>query len=181
MGCPSATAPPFGLTFAGSSARSLVTAMACTAKASFDSITSMSAGLSPAFPNTRRPAGTRAEPHHFRRDARVRVGHQPGHRLHSGFLCKRRIHENHRGARIIDAGSVAGCHGAAFPLEHGLELRHVLGLHFLAHMLVGGELLHALAGLELDRNDLALEPALVHGPGRPTMGFDRELVLLLAA
>src|ERR1044072_3786724 len=77
IGWPSATAPPLALTFAGSRPRSLVTAIACTAKASFDSITSMSAGLSPALfgpPPTPPAAGPGTRPRRQGK-GRVRLDH----------------------------------------------------------------------------------------------------------
>ena len=62
IGWPRATAPPFGFTLAGSRPSCFVTVMACTAKASLDSITSMSAGLRPDFSNTRLTAGIGPRP-----------------------------------------------------------------------------------------------------------------------
>src|ERR1035438_9256040 len=52
-GCPNAIAPPFGFTFSGSSPASLITASDCAAKASFNSITSMSESFSPAVIHSR--------------------------------------------------------------------------------------------------------------------------------
>src|SRR5712671_2147972 len=99
MGWPSATAPPLGFTFAGSSPRSFVTAIACTANASLDSITSMSAGLRPAFSKTFLTAG-------------VGIGDEPRHRLQFVLFRERRRSQNKRGARVVDAGSIARRHGA---------------------------------------------------------------------
>ena len=48
IGCPKAMAPPFGLVFSFGKASSLATAKACAAKASLDSITSISSTLRPA-------------------------------------------------------------------------------------------------------------------------------------
>ena len=47
-------------------------------------------------------------------------------------------------------------------------------------MLVGGELLDAFARFELDRHDLRIEIAAVDRAGGLLVGFNRELVLLLA-
>ena len=58
MGCPSATAPPFGLVFSGGRSRSFITARACAAKASLASMTSMSPSFSPALASALRTAGT---------------------------------------------------------------------------------------------------------------------------
>jgi hypothetical protein len=57
-GWPSAMAPPFGFTRAGSSPSTLLTASACAAKASFDSIRSKSASVSPV----RASSAARPEP-----------------------------------------------------------------------------------------------------------------------
>ncbi len=63
-GCPSAIAPPFGLTRASSSASpwSRVTASACAANASFNSITAISSSLSFASESTLRIAGDGPKP-----------------------------------------------------------------------------------------------------------------------
>ena len=50
-GWPSAIAPPFGFTRAASSPKALLTAKACAAKASLDSITSKSSTVRPVFCN----------------------------------------------------------------------------------------------------------------------------------
>src|SRR3954447_22493734 len=58
IGCPRATAPPFGLTLAGSRSSSFMTARAWAAKASLSSMTPMSSRLSPALSSARLTAGT---------------------------------------------------------------------------------------------------------------------------
>ena len=57
-GWPSAIAPPFGFTLAGSSSRSFITASDCAANASFSSITSTSSSDRPALSSALRVAGT---------------------------------------------------------------------------------------------------------------------------
>ncbi len=57
-GWPSAMAPPFGFTLAGSRPSPLVTASACAAKASFDSITSKSSTVRPVRASSFSTAGT---------------------------------------------------------------------------------------------------------------------------
>ncbi|MCY1516425.1 hypothetical protein D9M68_510540 [compost metagenome] len=57
-GWPSEMPEPFGFTLAGSKPSSLMTAQACAANASFDSITSKSLTFSPVRSSTLRVAGT---------------------------------------------------------------------------------------------------------------------------
>src|SRR5260221_591877 len=117
--------------------------------------------------------------HELRLKARVRIGDEPRQRLGAGVLRRLRLHQHDRRRGIIEARRVAGRDRAVL-LEHGLELRHVRHARFLAHMLVGGELLHAFARLELDRNDLAVEVLAVHRLGGAAMRIHAVLVLLLA-
>ena len=48
-GCPSAIAPPFTFTISGFSPNSFITATACDANASFNSICSMSSNFNPTY------------------------------------------------------------------------------------------------------------------------------------
>ena len=94
-------------------------------------------------------------------------------------LRRLRVHEHHGCRRIVDARGVRRGHRAVL-LEHRLQLRHVFHAGIRAHMLVGGELLHALLAFQLDRHDLLAEVAGLHRARRPPVRFDGELVLLLA-
>src|SRR6266481_4013419 len=98
-GWPIAIAPPLTLTFEVSQPRSLLTAQACAAKASFASIRSRSAMLQPAFFSAARDAG-------------MRPGHDPGQRLLAFLGRLLGGHQDDRSGAVIDAGGAAGGHGA---------------------------------------------------------------------
>src|SRR3546814_8357787 len=65
-------------------------------------------------------------------------------------------------------------------VEGRAQLRHVVKAGVRAHMLVGVEHGHALAGLHLDGQDLALEPALRLRACGAAMALHGELVLNFA-
>src|SRR5690606_29239448 len=87
---------------------------------------------------------------------------------------------HHGGGAVVDAGGVAGGDGAVLP-EGGTQLVHVLNLRSHAHVLVLGEDGGALAGLQLDGQDLGLEPLLVDGPFGAVVALHRQGILVRAA
>ena len=121
----------------------------------------------------------RADAHVLRVDAGVAVAHQPAQRLQPALLGQAALHQHHRRRRVVDAGGVAGGHGAV-RVEHRLEPGQLLHRAVAAHRLVDLERHRAALDLDLDRHDLPLEVALVDGVGGPAVALGGELVLVLA-
>jgi hypothetical protein len=114
-GCPSAIAPPFTFTFAGSIPSTLITASACAANASFSSIRPMSSSVSPSHLQRLGHRIHRPNPHLLRIAPRRRKRNQPPiagipklrrplrrhhHRRRRAIRHLRRIPRRHRPVRV---------------------------------------------------------------------------------
>ena len=145
MGWPSATAPPFGFTFRDRSRGRCETAQAWAAKASLDSITSISSMVRPAFFERVCGGGDRAQAHDARLDAGMAVGDQAGERLGAAAGDFRAAGEHQGGGAVVEAGGVAGGDRAIL-LEGGFQRGQALGDGIGAGMFIGVENHRALAG-----------------------------------
>ena len=177
-GWPSAIAPPFGFTFAGSSPSPLLTASACAAKASFEfddvEVVDREAGLLEQLLHRR----DRADAHHLGPDAGDGVAEDPRPRLQPGLLGGVGGGEHDRRRAVVEAAGVAGGDAAVLP-ERRPKLRQRLGGGRL-RVLVGGEADRLAFHLDLDRHDLAGEAALLDRRRRAGLALERERVLRLA-
>src|SRR5207244_1856771 len=68
-------------------------------------------------------------------------------------------HQHDRGAGVVHARRIAGGHRAAVLLEHRRQLGHGLERRVLADVLVTVEVDHVLPDLDLNGDDLVVEPA----------------------
>ena len=119
-GCPKAMAPPLGFTRSGSSPASWITASDCAAKASFNSITSMSSKLQPCHLQRLRNREHRAEAHIFGLVSRRGKSNIARQRLDSQRLRPFCGHDNRGGRAIGSLRRVARSHGA-FGVKGRLE------------------------------------------------------------
>src|SRR3984885_4335053 len=196
IGWPSAMAPPLTLTIAGSQPRSLLTARACAAKASFASTSSRSLTDQPAFSGPfgfpgaapgpwsagSRPPAPRDRPgaHDRRIDARRRPGHDARQRRQPSALRFGGVHDDQRGGAVVETGSVGRGYGSVLG-KGGLEFRHRLVGRAMARIFVGVDNDVALARRYSHRRNLVLEPAGLLRRLGLVLRADGEPVLVLAA
>ena len=112
IGWPSAIAPPLTLTLPVSQPRSLLTAQACAANASLASTRSRSLDLPAGLLERGARRRDRARAHDRRIDAGVRPRHDARKRDLAALGRIARGHQHHRGRAVVDAGGIAGGHGA---------------------------------------------------------------------
>ena len=177
IGWPSAIAPPWTLTFAVSSARSRAHAMTWAAKASFNSMRSMSASSSCVFASSARIAGTGPIPIPRRVDPGGCPGDDPRERRDAGLLHLLGAPEYDRRRAVGDSRRVARVNGAAL-LEHRGQLRDRLGRRVGAGMLVALDLDSPLLPRHGDRRDLVGKESGPESLGRAPLRLDRVRILL---
>ena len=178
-GCPSAMAPPFGLTCAASSGRPSrrSTASACEAKASLSSITSKSPIESPSRAISFSEAG--AGPMPMMRGGTPATA-APSIRARGRRPCRfaaRFARDEERAGAVVDARGIAGRHRAA-GAKRRAELRERLEAR-LARMLVAvDDRRIALLRRQRHRDDLRREPAVRLRGERALLAAEREGVLV---
>ena len=177
-GWPSATAPPFGLTLAGSEAELAADAQRLHGEGFVRSMTSMSLSVRPARCKRQLGGGNRAGAHDARIDAGNGIRHQARQRLETGsFGGGAGFHQHHRGGTVVDAGSIAGSDRAVL-LEGRPELGQAFHRDIGLRVFVGVEQHRALAALDLDRHDLRLEMAGGDGGHGSLLALQGESVLV---
>ena len=138
MGCPSAIAPPFTFTRAGSSSSPRMQAIACAANASFSSTRSRSPTRQPARASAFLPAGIGPFAHQVGLDAGGRERHDARERLELRRAHERLARDEHRARAVVQRRAVPRRDRAPFA-EHGRELRERLERRVGAGRLVGRE------------------------------------------
>ena len=177
---PSATAPPFTLTFSGSMPSSFSTATACTENASLISNRSTSSRSHPAFSATRRTASTGVISTNLGREPAGRLGHDARERREAERLRALLRHDDERGRAVVDARRVAGGHRPAF-LERRLQLAERGGRRVCSDRLVAiDDHRRTLALRNRDGQDLVLEQAGLGRLRRLLMAAGGILVLRFA-
>src|SRR5216683_2857647 len=180
IGCPSAIAPPLTLTLPVSQPRSLLTAQAWAANASFASMRSRSAIDQPAFLRAARDAGIGPVP--------MMAGSTPAWAQDTmrantlrfslaaslAFISTTLDGISKLRPAFAKDGSVTAVLG-----EGGAQLTDAVERGAVLGKFIGVDDDVALARLDDDGRDLVLEPPGLLGRFRPVLRADREFILLL--